>query len=397
MNQFEYTAQVRGGAAIAGTLEAIDTTAATETLNGMGLRNLELRPAERPVARRAISSDDLIFFNDQLAGMAAAGICLDAGLRQLGRDIQSKRLRQVINSVADDVERGKPLHEAIDRHGPQLPPLYSRVVRAGLESGRLSSTLLNLSHHLRLVADTRRMLYEALTYPAVVLLFAVLIGCFVFRFVVPQAENVFLDMGIKLPGTTRLMIAISHALPMILLTAAGIVAGVASFVFVLRRTPFGRRLLERLTLSTPLLGPIMRFSLQARFLRSMAFAVDAGVVLPEALRLSAEATGSSTLFAEADRVAEKVEQGDALDEACRKTRFIPALFGFLIAANTDVSAVRDGLSQLAKACDARAHHAQQLLRGWVSPVAVVVVGILIGQLILAIFMPLVSVMQSVQG
>jgi len=129
----------------------------------------------------------------------------------------------------------------------------------------------------------------------------------------------------------------------------------------------------------------------------MAFAVDASVPLPEALRLSAGATGSPTLTREAEDVADRVEKGVNLEEACRSARLIPAMFGYFAGVRVDTATLRDGLIQLSKASESRAAHSQAMLRGWMAPLAVVVVGVAIGLLILALFLPLISLVQSVSG
>lgn len=397
MNHFEYTAQCKGGAAISGTLEAEDGAAATELLSSMGLCSIELCKAERPPLRRPLGSDDFIFFNEQLASLADAGMCLDEGLRQLGKDTHSRRLRRVLEAVADDIRHGQPLHQAIEQHAPQMPALYARVVRAGIETGRLSATLLNLSHHLRLIAETRRLLAEALTYPAIVLFLAFGVYCAVLLFIVPQFVDVFADFGVRLPVLTLAIISLSRALPQLLLLCGSLILAVVMLLFVLRFSANGRALRERMAMLFPILGSMIRHSLGARFLRALAFAVDSGMPLPEALRLSAGATGSPGLMREIDDVASVVERGGRLDEACRGARLVPALFGYFATVNSDLPTLRDGLIQLSKAYESRAVHIQSLLRGWVAPLAVLGVGLVIGVLIVALFMPLVQLIQSVAG
>ncbi len=397
MSHFEYSAQCKGGAAISGTLESADTLEAMAQLGSMGLNNIDLHKADRMPLRRPLRSDDFIFFNEQLAAMANAGICLDEGLRQLGKDVHSGRLRGVLDAMADDIERGQSLHEAIERHASQMPALYARVVRAGVKNGHLPATLLNLSQHLRLVAETRRLLVEALTYPAIVLVLAIGVFSAVLMFIVPQFAETFEDFGVRLPTLTLMMIAFAQALPQLLTGAGVIVLGLFLLQFALRFSSGGRWWRERIILQIPILGLLIRSSLQARFLRAMAFAVDAAVPLPEAMRLSAGATGSPTLARESESVASQVEHGVNLEEACRRTSVIPAMFGYFVAVRSDAGMLRDGLIQLSKACESRAAHSQSMLRGWMAPLAVLGVGVAIGLLILALFMPLVQLVQSVSG
>lgn len=397
MNRFDYTAQCNGGAAMSGTIEAAGHEQALELLGSMGLCNIELHPAERPASRKTLGSADFIFFNEQLASLAGAGMCLDVGLRQLGRDIRSRRLKGVLESVADDVQHGRSLHEAIERSAPQLPALYARVVRAGVESGQLPATLMNLSHHLRLVAETRRLITEALTYPAIVLVLALGVFCAVFLLVVPQFVETFEDFDVRLPALTLAIIAFSRALPQYLIGAAILVLIAGLWYFLIPLSPNGHALRERLVLRVPVLGSLIRNSLRARFLRAMAFAMHTGLPMPEALRLSAGATGSPSLVQDAEEVASRVERGGDLDGACRNSRVVPPMFAYFVGVSGEHGDLRDGLIQLSKAYDSQALHAQSLLRSWFAPLAVVGVGLAIGFLILALFLPLVNLIQSVSG
>ena len=397
MNQFDYSAQSRSGTAISGTLESQDATEAMETLESMGLRNIDLQASNAPPARRLLGRDDFIFFNEQLASLANAGICLDEGLRQLGQDVHSSRLRGVLEAMARDIEQGRSLPDALEQHASQMPPLYARVVRAGLQNGHLPATLLNLSNHLRLVAETRRLLAEALAYPAVVLILALAVFGGVLMIVVPQFAETFEDFGMPLPALTSMMIALSRSVPRILIAGLILAAAFGLILVALRRSAAGRLWSEQVVLQIPLVGLLIRNSLQARFLRSMAFAIDAAVPLPEAVRLSGESTGSPNLIRDAERVAAQLDNGIHVDQACRRASLIPAMFGYFVGLQGDAAGLRDGLLQLAKSCEARAAHFQSLLRGWLAPLAVFVVGLFIGLLIFALFMPLVQLIQSVSG
>lgn len=397
MSHFEYTAQSKSGGAMSGTIESADAAAAVQELSSLGLSNVEVRPADRAARRQPLGRDDFIFFNEQLAALSGAGVCLDLGLRQLGQDVRAGRLRNAIEAIAGDIERGHTLEEAIEGHASQMPALYARVVRAGVRSGQLPATLLNLSQHLRLVAETRRLIAEAITYPAIVLALALGIFSAVLLFITPQFVEIFRDFDIQLPTLTLWMIGLSQVLLQLLIGAGTLILGLFLVLFILGRTRAGLLWREHLVFRIPCIGSLIRHSLQARFMRAMAFAIDASVPLPEALRLAAEATGSPSLEREAELIASRIEQGSKLEEACAKSGLIPAILGYFVGVKADSASLRDGLIHLSKASEARAAHAQAMLRGWIAPLAVVSVGVLIGLLILALFMPLVSLVQSVSG
>ena len=397
MAHFAYQAQLPNGSAISGVLEADDFDSAMQQLSQMKLEAVELSETKPPRPRQPIGGDDFIFFNEQLASLASAGVCLDEGLRQLARDIESPRLRRAINAIADDVQRGAPLDQAIANHEGQLPVLYSRVVRAGVESGQLPATLLNLSQHLRLLTETKRIIVEALAYPAAAFAFAILIVSAVMIIVVPMFEEIFRDFGTTLPGATQLLIGISRVFPTLAAISLAVVAACVMFWFAARASPGGRRIRERIAMSVPLIGAVVRASLISRFARSLALTVSSGVPLPESLRLAAGATGSLTLDRDADLLASQVEQGQPLGAESDKTRLIPRMFGFVAEIAIGRNSLPESMFQLAKAYDLKVAHSQSMLRGWLVPLAVVFVGVTIGFCIVSLLLPLVSLIDSVSG
>lgn len=395
MKQFDYTAQCEGGTAINGTIEAADGDEALKRLLAMHLSNIELDTAKTPPKRRTIHRDDFIFFNEQLASLASTGLCLDAGLRQLGKDIRSPRLRRVLNETANDLEKGVPLDEALENRAAQLPALYGRVVRAGVQSGQLPGTLLNLSHHLRLIAETRRLVVEALAYPAVILVLATGMVTAIMLLLVPQFAEIFIDFDATLPIVTLAIIELAKHLPQVLSVTGAVLVLLVLTWWLMCLGARGRLIREKLLLAIPALGAVVRNSIRARFLRAMAFSVSSGITLPEALRLSAEATASPAASVESEQIAERIEQGESAYEACQHTNVIPAMFGYVVVVNTDRNNLEEGLIQLSNAYESRAVQSQSLLRAWLAPLAVLFVGFVIGMCILALFMPMVSLLQSI--
>ena len=400
MKPFDYTAQCDGGAAISGTIEAPDGDEALKHLVGMRLSNIDLREAKGWSRHRPIRGDDFIFFNEQLATLAASGTCLDVGLRQLGKDLQSSRLRRVLDEVAGEIEKGVPLDEAVSSRANRLPALYARVVKAGVATGKLSATLLNLSHHLRQMAETKRLMWEALAYPGVVLVMACGLVCTVLMFLIPQFEIIFTDFQssgfyVQTPALSTFIFDIARVFPSVLGWIGLVVAVIAFGLLAARFSRSGRLLQEQLLLKIPILGRAVRDSIRARFLRAMGFSVGSGIPLPEAVRLAADAAASPNLRRDAETLAKRVEQGQKAYEACRNLVIVPPMFGYVVEVNEDRNNLEHGLIELSKSYEMRAGHGQNLLRAWLAPLGIVLVGGLIGMCVLALFLPLISILQSV--
>jgi type II secretory pathway component PulF len=395
MNRFDYSAQTRAGAALSGVIEAENLEAVVQQLGSMGLVNVAVSPSKAPLSRRSIGHEDFIFFNEQLASLAQTGICLDAGLRQLARDVGSSEIQRMLRETADDIERGEPLDRALEKHGGRLPALYGRVIRAGVENGQLAGTLLNLSHHLRLLSDTRRLIAEAVTYPLTVLIIALSLFCFVLAYLVPRFKEIFLDFDTRLPGITVLMFGISDHLPQILFVLAVLMGLPILWYLTTRVSVQGQRRFEQSVHALPLLGRLIRDSVVARFMRATAFAVGSGIPLPETIRIAADATASPSACREAEQLATRVEQGESVFEACKSARLIPPIFGYTIEVCAPRNNLPEALVQLARSYEARAKYNQSILRSWLAPVLIVVVGVIIGTCILSLFMPMANLLDSV--
>jgi type II secretory pathway component PulF len=366
-----------------------------EQLTALGLQSIELSKTESKRPRQALAADDFIFFNEQLAAMASAGLSLDEGLRELARDVESPRLRRVLESIAGELQRGTPLEEAIAKREADLPVLYSRVVRAGIRTGQLPGTLLNLSQHLRSMRETNRMIAEALTYPLTVLSLTVAIVSAVMLYVVPMFKGVFFDFSVKLPRATLFLLSLSDAFRGILLVIGLVVAFILLVWFALRFSPTGRRVREHLFMALPIVGAITRASLTARFARSLSLTTSSGLPLPEALRLSAGATGSTTLDQDADAMAAHIEQGHSPADLTSKLTLIPPMFAYVVEVATGRGNLPESLAQLANAYDLRASRYRSVLKSWLVPASILLIGGVVGLCILAMFLPLIQMIQSI--
>ncbi len=398
MAWFEYEGHTPGGTAIAGRIEAIDSDRARQELDRIQIDVRELRQADEPYRQKAgLSADDLVFFNEQLASLAEAGIALDEGLAQLARDLSSSRLRAWIEGLVEDLRRGVPIDKAIEKREAGLPILYSRVIRAGIESGELPATLLNLNQHLRLSGDTRRVMWELVSYPIIVMVLALSIASFFYGVIVPHAKEIFADFGTRLPVITQVMIGIGDNYWTIMVVAGLAVGAIIILWQSLRFSRAGLIWRESITLALPVLGRLYRASVIARFFRAVATSLATGIPLPQAMRLAAGATGSQLLDRDAELLAAEVEDGRPIFVANQSTSLIPPLFGFCVQVAAGRDALPTAIGQLARSYENRAMHTQAMLRVVLFPAVIIFVGGFLAFGILAMFLPLVSLINAISG
>jgi type IV pilus assembly protein PilC len=397
MKSFSYEGAFGDGATIRGVIEADDHTQAAGQIAQMDLSGVTIEEVPAPSPTKPVSTDDFVFFNEQLASLVEAGIPLEEGLRELGEEMQSPRLRRVVQAIADDLSRGLPLDEALTAQERNLPVLYGRVVRAGIKRGQLAATLLNLSAHHRLVSETRRIVIEAVVYPITVMIGGLALLSFVMLYMVPSFRDLFADFDSALPAITRFLIDCSSIYPAFLgLLGFAVVATCVSWT-TLRRSEKGRRLRERIVLAIPAIGNVVRTSLAARFLRGVAFSVNSGLTLPESVRLAAESTGSPILLAEGDQIARSLENGESIRTACSFAHVVPRAFGYVAQIAMDRNTLGDSAQQMARAYESRTNVSQSLLREWLVPIAIIFGGAIGGVCILALFLPILSLIRSVAG
>ncbi len=398
---YEYEGQCPGGTAIEGTIEAVDLDAAMAALDKMQVQAVQVTQSRPPTPKRTVGYDDFIFFNEQLASLASTGSALDRGLREVATDIRSRRLRHRVEAIADEVEKGTPLDEAVAAQESGLPVLYSRVIRAGIRAGDLSAALLNLSQHLRFIAESRRIALESLSYPVVVLLLALGVCSGVILWLIPEFESVVVDFGsdgygaFRLPLLTAGTFAFARVYPFLLgmVCVIGVIA--LAYWLLCGSTAAGRLRRERMLLVTPIVGRLLRVSLVARFLRSVSLAVASGIPLPEVLRVAAASVGSPVLGREADAMAGDLDRGESAGEAGRNHgRLIPALFGYVVDTAVERNMLPQALTELARTYEMRAAHYQSLLRTWLMPLALLVVAAAVGLIIVAMYLPLVAAIRS---
>jgi len=399
MATFEYNALTSAGRLMKGTIEAGTNQEADELLKQMQLvvNSVEKAKAKKP--KTAIGRNEFVLFNQQLASITKAGIPLERGLRELAGDISSRSMRRLVNAIADELEAGVSIEKAFEKRQKHFPPLYGRILKAGVETGRLSEMLTSLNRHLEMASQTRRIIFEAMTYPAVILVLASIILTGVFTFIIPQFQSVLEEMteGSQLPALTRLFLSMSkNVVPF--WTAVGFLIAVIIVLFaILSASAAGRRCKESLLLSTPVIGRVYHSSMLSRMAEGLAIMVAAGSDMPLSLRLSSGATGSDKLILESEALAAQIEQGANILEAGQLCRMIPRLFLYSIQLGTQRNELQDNLYSLGQMYAEQARCGQARLQAVLLPVMLIGVGCFLAMTILAMFLPMISIITSLSG
>jgi len=399
MATFEYNALTSAGRLMKGTIEAGTPDEAGELLEGMQLSVNSIEKATPKKLKTAIGRNEFMLFNQQLASITRAGIPLEKGLRELAGDVSSRSMRTLIGDIAGELEGGVSIEDAFEKRQKRFPPLYGRILKAGVETGRLSEMLTSLNRHLELVTRTRRIIFEAFGYPAVILVMSAIIITGIFMFIIPQFGTILGEMteGAVLPGLTRLFLSMArNVLPF--WTAVGFIIAAIIFVFAMFSSfSAGRRLRESLFMMIPVIGRVYHSSLLSRMAEAMAMMVSAGCDMPACLRLAAGSTGSEKLILESEVLAGQIEQGANILEAGQFCRVIPRLFLYSIQLGTQRNELQDNLYSLGQMYSEQARYGQARLQAILLPTALIGVGGIVMLCVLAMFLPMIKIITSLSS
>ena len=399
MATFEYNALTSAGRLMKGTIEAGSREEADELLKKMGLTINSVEKAKREKPKTAIGRNEFLLFNQQLASITKAGIPLERGLRELATEVGSRSMRKLINEIAGELERGTRIEDAFEKRQKAFPPLYGRILKAGVETGRLSEMLTSLNRHLEMTNRTRRIILEAVSYPAIIFALGLIIVTGVLFFVMPQFEVILTEMieGQRMNVITRSFFIMSrNVVPFWMDMGLFIIVIVVSFL-LLSSFEWGRRFKERLLLKLPVMGRVYHSSTLSKMSEAMAMMVAAGCDMPACLRLSSSASGSETLIAEGNALSRQIERGGNILEAGQFCRMIPKLFLYSVQLGSQRNELQDNLYSLGQMYAEQARCGQSRLQAVLLPIMIVLVGGFIFLAILAIFLPMIQIVTGLSG
>jgi type IV pilus assembly protein PilC len=395
---FAYRAQMREGQSLTGTIDATDLADAQRRLQSLQLQAVQIESAPRPPRAKTLRGDDFFAFNQQLAQLTNAGMPVEQGLRLIAAELRHGSMKRTLEMVAADLESGQTLPQAIERRRAQFPPLYAHLVDAGIRAGNLPRILLNLGRHLTLVRRLQAMLWRTFSYPIVILATFVCIFCFLLLRVFPQFRAIFDSFHTQLPGITVVVMAISNAISDggVFMVLGGLAAIVLLVFIVLWMLGRDRAVAERVLLPLPLIGPILRRNLISRWCDAVGIGVEAGMDLPAAIDMANDAIGSAALRADGQAIVSAISAGRPVSQSVAG-RVLPAM----VISGIDLASRRNdlpqGLATLADLYQQQAELRMNITEAVLTPVVVLLMGCAVATLVLAVFAPLIAMINAIQG
>ena len=414
MAVFRFEAMDAGGKAVKSELEAAGLEEAKAQIRSKGLYLTKLvekagkksGPKAGPGAgakggaksRRVgkVKIKDLTQFTRQLSTLQDAGLPILRCLRILETQQKPGPLRIALRLVADDVEGGATLSEAMGKHPKAFNRLYCNMVNAGEAGGVLDLILNRLAEFMERSQTLRRKVVGAMIYPAVVISFAVLIVAGIMYFVVPKFEDIFKSLNAQLPAITQLLLNISTAFAsggwaILILTPLA----VYGLVRLLKQSEGGRYFVDNLVLNLPLFGGIVHKSIIARFTRTLGTLIHAGVPILEAINITRDTTGNEVFSRALGKVHDGIREGESFADPLRSTKVVDSLVVNMIDVGEETGDLDKMLERIAVSYESEVETAVASLVSLLEPVLVIVLGGAVGFIVIALFMPLVSLIQTV--
>lgn len=403
MGTFSYKVMDRAGRVVSGELEGESEQIVLSKLRQMGYIVIELgakvgspNVGETLSRFQKIKTETVTLFSRQFATMISSGLPLLRSLSILSEQAENKRFAAVIDGVRKDVEGGSSLSEALARRPRVFSNLYVSMVKAGELGGVLDEVLNRLATVLEKEAFIKGKVKSAMTYPTLMLGFSLIIVFFLVTFIVPVFADMFKDLGGDLPAATRILMNVSGFLrgnlPFIVV---GVVGGVIAFKRW-SNTEGGRWKIDSFKLRLPLLGPIVRRSAVARFTRTFGTLVTSGVPMMQALDIVAHTSGNVVIRTAVEKAKDSVREGDALAPPLASSGVFPPMVTQMIGVGEETGALDDMLRRIADFYDQEVETAVETLTSMIEPIMIVFMGTLIGGIVMAMYMPMFQLMNTVK-
>ncbi|HEX4392390.1 MAG TPA: type II secretion system F family protein [Mycobacterium sp.] len=404
---YAYKGRDDTGKIVKGHLEGSSEATVAARMRTMGLSPVEIvesnagtglsKELKIPGFGAHVKLKDLAVMSRQMATMIGAGLSLLRTLTILSEQTASKPLTAVLIAISHDVESGSSLSDAMYKHPVEFPPIMINLVRAGETGGFLEDSLETIATNFEKEVKLRGSIKSALTYPVIVLIMAVVAVAAMLIFIVPTFKQMFDSLGGTLPIPTQILVWLSSV--MVWLAPVLVVLGIAFSLWwrVNKNTERVLKTVDPLKLRLPVFGSLMKKIAVARFCRNFASMIGAGVPILQALNIVGETSGNWVIQRALKSVSDSVRQGRSISEPLAKEPVFPPMVVQMIAVGEDSGSLQQMLNKIADFYDAEVEAATEQLTAMIEPLMVAVLGVVVGGMIVALYLPIFQITTVVQN
>lgn len=401
MPKFKYTA-TKDDKTINGIIEASSKEAALSTLGHQNIHPISIKAMSEKSRflqfGGGIKNKDLVVFTRQLSTMVSAGVPLNKSLSTLQNQTDSKNFNKIIGEIAKDVEGGMPLAEAFSKHPKAFNEIYVNMIRAGETGGILDEILKKLASQVEKDATIRKKIKSAMAYPTVIFSITILAFFGIMIFIIPKIGQIIKDLAgpeAELPVYTQAMLSVSDFFRANIIIILVMIIGGSILLKRYIATPKGKYRFHAFLLKVPVLKNIIIKIALARFARTFASLMAAGVAVLDALEVTGSAIGNKVIEAELKEAAKEVRNGKPLSEPLSKSPLFPAIVAQMIAVGEETGQIDTILLKVADFYEEEVDAVIDGLSAIIEPIMIVFLGSMVGLIAVSVMGPISSLSQNV--
>lgn len=406
MPTFVYSGKTASGELRKGELQAASVAQATAALRrqqimpssiskksgGLSSINIKL-----PGFAEKVKTKDLVIFSRQFATMIDAGLPLVQCLDILATQQENAEFKRVLIEVKSSVEGGSTFADALRKHPKVFDDLYVNLIAAGEVGGILDTILNRLSGFLEKAEKLKGKIKGAMTYPTAVIVIALLIVTGLLLWVVPIFDSMFASFGKSLPAPTQVVVNMSKFLQSSWYIIIGFIAGTIVGIKYAYKTPKGRKLIDQLLLKTPVIGDLIRKTAVARFTRTLGTMLSSGVPILEGLEIVSKTSGNVVIEEAIMKARTSLSQGKTLADPLIETKVFPGMVTQMIAVGESTGALDNMLTKIADFYEEEVDQAVEALTSLIEPMLMAFLGVVVGGLVIALYLPIFQIAGAAGG
>jgi type IV pilus assembly protein PilC len=395
-----WEARTRAGETKKGEMEALDSGAVDARLKGLGLSPVKVKkkaPEIRlPQIGSGVSGRDILIFTKQFATMIDAGLPLVQCLDILANQMDNASFKRVVLAIKTKVESGSTFADALKDHPKVFDELFIQLCAAGEVGGILDTILNRLANYREKAEKLKRKVKGAMIYPIIVITVAIGVTALLLLKVTPVFAKMFTDFGSAMPAPTQFVIDLSEWLQKYILYMLVVVAALIAAFVAFYRNPKGRRIIDKLVLQLPIVGPVIRKVAVARFTRTLGTMISSGVPILDALDVTAKTAGNRTIEDGIYYVRTKISEGKNITGPLLETKVFPPMVVQMIGVGEATGAMDAMLNKIADFYDDEVDTAVAGLTAMIEPLLMVFLGGVVGGFLIAMYLPIFSIAGAIK-
>ncbi|MHB8454155.1 MAG: type II secretion system F family protein [Acidiferrobacterales bacterium] len=391
LSTFNWEGVDKKGRRMKGETEAISVAYVNAILRRQGINPLKVRKQAAALFKRKkkITPKDVAVFTRQFATMIQAGIPIVQSFDIVGKGHDNPSMQELLMSIKQDIESGTNLSVALGKHPLYFDSLYCNLVAAGEQAGILDTILQKVATYKEKIEGIKGKIKSALFYPAAVVVVAFIITAILLIFVIPEFQTLFQGFGAELPALTMMVIHVSNIFRSYWWAIfGGLIGGVSFLGYSYKRSIKMQHTLDRMILRAPVVGPIVKKATIARYARTLATMFAAGVPLVESLEAVAGAAGNRVYYDGVMDIKNDVSTGSQLQSSMDKTGLFPNMVIQMVSIGEESGELDTMLGKVADFYEEEVDNAVESLSSLLEPIIMAVLGIIVGTLVIAMYLPI---------